>query len=80
MTPPLTADPRPISDSLDRHLRDAVTAVPAGQRGALTTDVSLAGWQAQLTHRLSRTWTVSAWGSATWSGQKDAGARLSATW
>lgn len=78
MTPSL-GDPRPISDSLQKHLTDVLSKIPSGRRGQAEVAVSTSGVEASVGARGhvkgvevgGSGWAAREWGGKGWS----AGAR-----
>ncbi len=72
--PPL--DPKPISDSLERHLADTLAKIPTGKRGQVTGAVTTSGVEASIGMRVRPSVTVSGWAGREWHGRGwSAGAR-----
>lgn len=77
----LAADPRPISDGLERRLRETLAGIPSGRRGQLAGTVTTAGVEASLGVRVRENVTVSGWAGREWGGKGWlAGARAGLSW
>ncbi len=69
-------DPHPVSDSLDRHLKEVLTQIPTGKRGELAGTVTTSGVEASVAVKIRRDVTVSGWAGREWGGRGwSAGAR-----
>ncbi len=70
------ADPHPILDALDRHLKDVLANIPAGKRGQVTGAVTTSGVEATVGVKVKPSVTVSGWAGREWGGRGwSAGAR-----
>ena len=73
--------PRPVSATLEEALARVIATVPPEKRGSFTASASLQGATAEVAHKLSDNWTVSAYGAYWWqSGAREAGARIKGSW
>jgi len=70
-------DPRPISESLEKHFRDEAAAIPSGKRGQANVAVTTEGVGAGISTKLGRGAVLTGWAGRQWKGQGwSAGARV----
>lgn len=75
------ADPRPISDFLDKQLRETLEKLPPSSgRGFLEASVTTDGAQVEVGSKLGPRWAVSGWAGLQWKGHPIAGARVKGSW
>jgi len=74
-------DPRPISDSLERHFREEAAAIPAQKRGQANVAVTTEGVGAGISTKLGSRSVLTGWAGRQWKGEGwSAGARVGIVW
>ena len=75
------ADPGVISASIQRQVAAALTAIPAGKRGALLAAVTERGVNLVVAHKVNDNWHVAAWlGKSGWDRPIEGGVATQLTW